>query len=95
MKDFNDAGSEPSMMSPLSHKQKQVLPKFVQKQKSLLVDRTTSSQVLNSVFEKQNMASTSVGGLFEKMHQSLSFLHKSVPTNISVNLRTEKTQPKQ
>ena len=49
------------------------------------------SQPLTSIIVNKNMASTSVGGLFDRMHQSLSYLHKSVPTNISVNVRTEKT----
>jgi hypothetical protein len=52
------------------------------------------SQPLTSIIVKQNMASTSVGGLFDRMHQSLSYLNKSVPTNISVNVRTEKTPAK-
>lgn len=46
--DFSDAASEPRMMSPLSQKKIQVLPKFAQKQRSMLLERPIDSQAMNS-----------------------------------------------
>lgn len=44
--DFSDAASEPRMMSPLSQKKNQALPKFAQKQKSMLLERPEDIQAI-------------------------------------------------
>ncbi len=40
------------------------------------------------------MASTSNGGFFNKVKHNTSLVNKSLPTNISINVKTEKNELK-